>query len=140
MSGDELALKRLEIKRKYGILDDYTYEVERALLIPDEVERRVATLDIDIRYGTKDPFEGDKEIATIKGEPWIRVVNDGFNDEGEYFFEFDWNTIWIEQLKERGYAGPTDESIIDAWFDELCRQHASASLGAPPINGGIVRG
>ena len=73
--------------------------------------------------------------------PRILVTNDdGVNAEdgpNGYFFEFDWNDIWIEMLKEAGYAGPSEETIVQAWFQELCRQEASASLGAPPINGTI---
>jgi hypothetical protein len=133
--GDDYKRRIAEVGREYGVLSEYEYEVEIAALIPNEVERKVQLLDIDIRYGTIDAIEGDKEIATVKGEPWIRVVNDGFDETGEYFFEFDWNDIWIEKLIERGYNGPSQEAIVDAWFDEIQRQHVSATMGAPPING-----
>ncbi len=143
LTGEELARRKLEIKKEYELLSDYEYEVEVAALISDDVERKVAMLDIDARHGTVDPFEADKEIATLRGEPWIRVINDGVNTEegiNGYYFEFDWNEVWIEMLKDAGYVGPSEESIVQAWFQELCRQEASSSMGAPPINGGIIYG
>jgi hypothetical protein len=141
--GEALTRKKAMVRHEHGAITDYEYEVELANLITDDVERKVALLDIDMRYGTIDAIEADKDIATLRGEPWIRVVNDGLDKEegpNGYYFEFDWNQIWIDMLQEAGYVGPTDEAIVQSWFQELCRQTASESMGAPPINGGIVYG
>lgn len=143
LTGDDLARRLAELKLEYGIITEHDYEIELAKLEPDQVTRDIALLEAAIRHGHMDAIEGEKQIATLQGEPWVRIIDDGLEaDQGVngYYFEFDWNDIWIEQLKEAGYAGPNDESIVQAWFQEICRIEASASLGAPPINGGIIRG
>lgn len=107
------------------------------------VEQEVAIIEARAKAGEVTAHEAEKEIATLRGEPWIKVINDGINHElgvDGYYFEFDWNTHWVEALREAGYMGPTDESVVQSWFQDVCRQEASASLGAPPINGGIVTG
>jgi hypothetical protein len=37
------------------------------------------------------------------------------------FFELDWNEYFVLQLRSNGYQGDTDESIVDQWFQDLCR-------------------
>lgn len=143
LSGDDLVKRKAEIQHAHGIITDHEREIVIAKLEADETTRMINLLDAAIRHGSMDPIEGDKQIATLKGEPWIRVINDGLSADKSidgFFFEFDWNDLWIEQLKDAGYMGATEEAIVESWFQEICRIEASASMGAPPINGGIVRG
>ncbi len=37
------------------------------------------------------------------------------------FFELDWNDEFVNNLKQHGYLGKTDEEIVDRWFQTLCR-------------------
>jgi hypothetical protein len=64
-----------------------------------------------------------KEEATAKKQPWVGVLETHVNPENPSngFFELDWNEYFIVQLKSHGYDGPTEESIVDAWFQSLCR-------------------
>jgi hypothetical protein len=64
-----------------------------------------------------------KERATEKKEPWVAVLDTHVNEENPRngFFDLDWNEFFILQLKTAGYDGETDESIVDAWFQDLCR-------------------
>ena len=64
-----------------------------------------------------------KEIATENKEPWVAVMNTHVNKDNirNGFFELDWNEYFVLQLRTAGYAGSTDEEIVDAWFSELCR-------------------
>jgi hypothetical protein len=64
-----------------------------------------------------------KEEATAKKQPWVGVLETHVNPDnpGNGFFELDWNEYFIVQLKGHGYDGPTEESIVDAWFQTLCR-------------------
>ena len=65
----------------------------------------------------------DKEKATAKGEPWVKVMNIEMNPEnpGDGYFELDWNKPFVEKLREAGYTGTNEEEIIDLWFTSLCR-------------------
>jgi hypothetical protein len=67
--------------------------------------------------------ETDKEEATRKGEPWVRVIDTKVNVENPRngFFELDWNEHFIALLKSNGFKGDNDEEIVDKWFKELCK-------------------
>lgn len=68
---------------------------------------------------------------TAKG-PWVKVVNVHFDpkDPTKGYFELDWNQEFVNMLGEAGYAGPNSESIVDLWFNDLCRSVAlDAEIG-----------
>jgi hypothetical protein len=64
-----------------------------------------------------------KERATIRGEPWVAVLDTHVNKENirNGFFELDWNPEFIVQLKKVGYGfdGDPEEEIVDRWFRDL---------------------
>jgi hypothetical protein len=64
-----------------------------------------------------------KELASEKKEPWVAVLETHVNKDNvrNGFFELDWNEYFVLQLRSAGYAGTTDEEIVDQWFNELCR-------------------
>lgn len=68
-----------------------------------------------------------KEIATEKKEPWVAVLDTHVNKDNirNGFFELDWNEYFVLQLKEAGYQGDTEESIVDQWFQDLCNNIGS---------------
>ena len=68
-----------------------------------------------------------KEIATENKQPYISVINTHVNTENvrNGFFELDWNEYFIVQLKSNGYEGDVEESIVDQWFQDLCRNIGS---------------
>jgi hypothetical protein len=71
----------------------------------------------------KKTYNSPKEEATAKKQPWVGVLETHVNPDNPAngFFELDWNEFFIVQLKGHGYDGPTEESIVDAWFQSLCR-------------------
>lgn len=71
----------------------------------------------------KKTFASPKEEATYNKEPWVGVLETHVNPDNPAngFFELDWNEYFIVQLKGHGYDGPTEESIVEAWFQNLCR-------------------
>lgn len=68
-----------------------------------------------------------KEIATENKEPWVAVLDTHVNKDNirNGFFELDWNEYFVLQLKTNGYEGETEESIVDQWFQDLCRNIGS---------------
>jgi hypothetical protein len=126
----------LEVKHSLGKVDDYDYALKLAALdYPEGKERDRIILDIKFKAGKVDEHEFEKEIATLDESPWVRVVDSGFDPEqgptGVYF-EFDWNEYMILYLRMNGYSGPTEASIIDSWFTDLCRaQGVAATTGNP---------
>ena len=71
----------------------------------------------------KKTFDSPKEQATYNKQPWVGVLETHVNPDNPSngFFELDWNEYFVVQLKSHGYDGPTEESIVDAWFQNLCR-------------------
>ena len=70
-----------------------------------------------------------KEQATLNKEPYISVTETHVNKDNirNGFFELDWNEYFVLQLRENGYIGDSEESIVDQWFQELCRNIGSES-------------
>lgn len=69
----------------------------------------------------------EKEIATENNMPYIKVLETHVNNQNPSngFFELDWNSHFITQLREAGYTGNSEEEIIDKWFKALCQSIAS---------------
>lgn len=68
----------------------------------------------------------DKDKATAKGEPYIKVLDVKFDKDnpGDGYFELEWNKIFVKKLLDAGYSGSSDDEVVDAWFTGLCRQIA----------------
>lgn len=67
-----------------------------------------------------------KEAATLKGEPWVSVIQVELDPEniGNGAFELDWNDKFIVQLVKAGYQSKPNEPedvIVDRWFQDVCK-------------------
>ena len=66
----------------------------------------------------------DKEVTkeTAVG-PWVKVTEVHFDKDNPQrgYFELDWNKDFVGLLGEAGYAGASDEEVVDLWFNDLCR-------------------
>ena len=115
------------IKRIFGI-----DKLEKATA---EAEARIAELKIKEEEAKKSEEAAKeaervakmtpKERATIRGEPWVSVLETHVNKENirNGFFELDWNPEFIVQLKQAGYGfeGDPEEEIVDRWFRDLAQ-------------------
>lgn len=102
------------------------YHRKLVTLIKDEKQKALATLELDYRGGKIEQLEYEKEVATVKGEPWVIVLKMDFNNKTslEGSFELDWNEPFVEKLKSEGYVAPTPDAIVNQWFMEVCRNVA----------------
>ena len=89
-----------------------------------------------------------KDMATEAGEPYIKVLDTNVDPENPKYgyFELDWNQHFVNNLKEHGFSGNTDEEVVDhwrvfserfkhpwierypEWFEAMCDQAASVWL------------
>jgi hypothetical protein len=92
-------------------------------LIEDEKQRTLALLELDFKEGALTITEYQKQTATLNGEPWVIVLNLGIGGKTalEGSFELDWNEFFIEDLRTKGYVGPSEDHIVNQWFMEVCR-------------------
>ena len=164
LDGEDLERRLIEIKeegaaktiallaldKKYGRIDDYEYDLKVAeAKYPefDSIERQEAMLTADFNAGKIPRHEYEKTLATARNEPWVGVVDNGF-DQSEgvngLYFELDWNPQWVRFLTQNGYVGTTDEQIVEQWFADVCRSQAEEveeqeSINEPiPFNSGRV--
>ena len=138
--GDELASKLLSVDVLYGKISPYDAQRQTAEILPPGLERDLALLAVEHDHGKLTDNAYEKACATLRNEPWIAIINSGFDPEqgiDGVFFEFDWNPPWIEFLKVNGYIGHTDEQIVDDWFTDVCRSYASADILPFPKDFGL---
>lgn len=118
--------KVLALDRQYNHITEIEYN--RALLkyLPDKKEAELKALELDKIENLISDNEYDKRVATVKGEPWVNVVEVEFdaNKSNEGSFELDWNDHFINILKGNGYHGHTDEDMVSLWFTEMCKNIA----------------
>lgn len=65
----------------------------------------------------------EKEKATALKQSYIAVVDTKFDPKNptKGYFELDWNSYFIEELKNAGYTGISEEEIVDKWFNNICQ-------------------
>ena len=65
----------------------------------------------------------EQETKETAVGPWVKVIEVHFDKENPQrgYFELDWNQDFVGLLGEAGYAGDTDEAVVDLWFNDLCR-------------------
>lgn len=137
--GKELELAIIDIDARYGHCTEYEAD-RRALLLdhPEENdEQKLALLLLDMENHLLSEHDYNKAVANIKEEPWIGVVNQGFEPEqgiNGIYFEFDWNEHWITFLHLNGYTGESDADLVDQWFADVCRAQGMT----PTIDDGPV--
>lgn len=118
--------KNLDIELKHNKITKSEYDRHLITLIEDTTQRDLATLELDMIEGKIKETDYHKQVATIKNEPWVTVVNMDFTHgtslEGS--FELDWNQAFVDKLKKEGYNGASPDVIVNQWFMELCRNIA----------------
>ena len=151
----EIKMKQF-IKRIFGIekLEKITAEAEARiseLKVKEEeatveTEARIAELKVREEEAVKSQQAAKeservakmtpKERASLKGEPWVAVLDTHVNKDNirNGFFELDWNAEFVLQLKQSGYGleGDPEEEIVDRWFRDLAGNMLSEAGQAEP--------
>jgi hypothetical protein len=123
------------LKDKLGITE-MEEAAEAAALRRKQEEERIAALQeqkAQAEESTQEAVQEEelarmspKDRATANGEPWINVLDVKVNEDNirNGFFELDWNSYFIEQLRQAGYGLEADpeEEIVDRWFRDIVYQ------------------
>lgn len=115
-----------DLNLKHGKISRAEYDRSMVNLIEDTKQRDLAETELDFREGKLSEMEYSKKTATLKGEPWVTVINMDFSKGNslEGSFELDWNQPFVDKLKAEGYTGPSPDNIVNQWFMEVCRNVA----------------
>lgn len=118
--------KTYDLKKKYNMLTDQEYNQCIVNLIEDPKQRALAILELEHQTGKIEGLAYEKQLATLKEQPWVTVLSMDFGGKKslEGSFELDWNELFVENLKNEGYEGATPDSIVNQWFMEVCRNVA----------------
>jgi uncharacterized membrane protein YdbT with pleckstrin-like domain len=113
------------IKKLFGIdkIETATAEANALKIQAEENAMEAVKAAIAAKAKAEMATKTPKEIATEKKEPWVTVLETHVNSENvrNGFFELDWNEYFIVQLRSNGYQGDSEETIVDKWFQDLCR-------------------
>lgn len=123
---DTYRTKMWDIELEAGEINESEYNRLLTTLIKDSTQKEIATAELDFREGKVTQLEYEKQSSTLRGEPWVTVINMDFGKTTalEGSFELDWNDCFVKKLKNEGYTGPTDDIIVNQWFMEVCRNVA----------------
>ncbi len=118
----------LEAKLEHGEIEQLDHDlklVELQYKSKESTEYKIAVANVNRQHDQLTEREYNKEIATIKGEPWVEVIHAKINYDSEdgnaFEFELDWNQPFVEDLLRHGYVGPTQADIVDQWFTQTCQ-------------------
>lgn len=117
---------------KHNKMSQREYDIAQAHRDYTGVKLEAALLEIEYTNGDMTDHEFNKKLATLKNEPYIAVIDSDYDPAlvlDGFHFEFDWNEQWINLLIENGYTGVNEESIVQAWFEDLCRGVVAESFG-----------
>lgn len=86
-------------------------------------DKTIADLEVELKEGVIDEQQYAKKSASIKKEPWVEVKKLEVNPEDAKagYMELDWNDEFVAMLQNNGYTGESDESVVNKWFNDLCR-------------------
>lgn len=65
--------------------------------------------------------EEEREVKRNSSEPWVEVVGEKINDDGQIELQLDWNAPFIKYLRMNGFRGATDDIIVQQWLVGLDR-------------------
>ena len=102
----------IELKKELAKLDLKTDE-----------EKAKAEVQVEFDEGVIDQVEFDKRCAIVDKTPWVEVKKMEVNpdDPKAGYMELDWNDEFVAMLQDKGYTGESDESVVNKWFNDVCR-------------------
>lgn len=123
----EYCRQTAELKHFYNKISEKEYNQILIDLIEDPKQKEIAQVEYNYKNGNLPQLEYEKKIATLRGEPWVAVVDMSFghnsNSPSEGSFELDWNDEFIKTLEASGYVGEPD-AMVNIWFVEVCKNIA----------------
>lgn len=110
LSGEELANELLNIEYENKESNEY----------------KIAALELSLKYNKLTQDEFSKQKANLENSAYFKVIRGEYNEtgpgQGTMMFELDWNDTFVKNLKNDGWIGETDDFIVNAWFEDSCKQ------------------
>lgn len=124
--GSKFDYDRIDIDLKHGKITEREYDELLTTLEIDDVdsiEYKIRQIEIKEKYGDITKTESEKEIATLKNEPWVTILDADFLNKPSVgsgmMIELDWNKPFVDHLIDNGFVGTNEEEIVNDWFTAL---------------------
>ena len=126
--------------KKQELSADERAELESLRVLHKEQSeaRRLQAEQEELREIRKKQRQTEKELCTARGEPFIEIVNEEYDEEKGIRLEFDWNDIFINELRKNwpDSEGVSDEVIVQAWMSLVMQDKLSRTMeGQLDMNG-----
>ena len=131
LSGYELEKRILEIDQEHGNISKLEFQQAlddldiKHLAKKADNEQHLEELKLEhrLQQGRISHTDYERELATVKGEPYVNVLNMGIDSDNvvQGYIELDWNDEFVKMLTEAGITGTSDEDIVNKWFNGVCR-------------------
>lgn len=117
----EYKVKKLNIDKKYGLVDDFQYDLEMTSInyeSKSKEEKDLAELEIYLKYKKISGIDYCKKKNDILGKPWVAIKTnyDENVDPDNMEIEVVYNKKFIESMRAKGLPGETDEDIAEQWL------------------------
>jgi len=133
--GPGFTKRKILLDREYHRIDQYTADVLLSELEHrgDENAAGLTKLDIDLKYERISQQDFDRKRADLLGEPYMAMPKISWDpvDPSKTYFELDYNTPFVEYLRENGYVG-IDEDVINKWLNDVCTSILSEMAPVDP--------
>ena len=120
---DSYKAEREIVKLDYPQLFDDSVEKDddEEFLEAEKKAYEADLLDVDLKWGKIKKKEYDRQIKNLEGEGWVDIINVIYDPKlaARASFELDYNDKFVEELREQGYPGATDEEVVSNWMDHL---------------------
>lgn len=89
--------------------------------------------DRDAREKAKEDAQRQKDLEVRKNyvarmkespEPWMELVAISADERGQVKIELDWNSAFVDDLRQNGFNGPDEETVIQRYVAILARDVA----------------
>jgi hypothetical protein len=114
---------KIRAKAEYE-LEGIALEKELARIdLVDNLDKEISDIEVEFKHGNITEQARNKAVAELKDEPWVEVKHMEVNPEDvkQGYMELDWNDQFVAMLQTQGYTGDSDESVVNKWFNDICR-------------------
>ena len=114
---------KLRAKAEYE-LEGIALDKELARIdLVDNLDKEISDIEVEFNHGNITEQARNKAVAELKDEPWVEVKHMEVNPEDvkQGYMELDWNDEFVVMLQNKGYTGESDESVVNKWFNDICR-------------------
>ena len=117
-------LLKNDLDLKYGKVDEYEHDKNQIKIMSvnmKDIDVKVDYLKCELQHNKIDALEYEKRLNDLYEKPWAKI-HFSYNEDTDptnMQTEVVYNDYFIKRLKEQGYSGENNESIIQTWLSQV---------------------